>query len=67
MISLEKICLKNLENPNIKLQCNEEYYYNVDSLLVKNEINPYVNDIKAFLIKLINTNVFQKALKELFP
>ena len=67
LIPLEKICLKNLNNPNIKLQSNEEYYYNVDSLLVENEINPYVNDIKIFLIKLINTNVFQQALKELFP
>jgi len=67
LIPLEKICLKNLDNPNIKLQCNEEHYYNVDSLLMENEIDPYVNDIKAFLIKLINTNVFQQALKELFP
>ena len=67
LIPLEKICLKNLDNSNIKLQSNEEHYYNVDSLLVENEINPYINDIKSFLIKLINTNTFQQALKELFP
>ena len=66
LIPLEKICLKNLDNSNIKLQSNEEHYYNVDSLLVENEINPYINDIKSFLIKLINTNTFQQALKELF-
>ena len=46
---------------------NDEYYYNLDTLLLDNDITPYIDDIKNFLIKIIDTDVFQQALQEIFP
>ena len=66
LIPLEKACLKNLNNQNIMYESNDEYYFNLDTLLRDNDISPYIDDIKKFLIKLIDTNVFQQILQEIF-
>ena len=66
LIPLEKACLKNLNNQNIMYEPNDEYYFNLDTLLRDNDITPYINDIKKFLIKLIDTNIFQQAMQEIF-
>ena len=67
LIPLENACLKNLNNPNIMHESSDKYYFNLDTLLVRNKITPYINDIKKFLIRIIDTNVFQQALQEIFP
>ena len=42
-------------------------YYTIDSLLKTNEITPYINKLKEFLIKITNSNVYREAIIKLFP
>ena len=66
-IPLSDVCLQNLNNSYFEGKSEVQYYYNLDSLLIENEINIYIKDIRNFLIKIINSKVFKQALKELFP
>ena len=62
---LENICLKNLKYfiDEVKM----ENYFNLDTLLINNEISEYIEDIKTFFINIIDSKVFHQATKELFP
>ena len=66
-IPLEKVCLNNLNNFKLEGNYTLELYYNFDALLLDNEINPYINNIKKFLKHIINSKVYKQALNELFP
>ena len=43
-----------------------ENYFNLDTLLINNEISEYIEDIKTFFINIINSKVFHQAIKEIF-
>ena len=62
---LENICLKNLKYfiDEVKM----ENYFNLDTLLINNEISEYIEDIKTFFINIIDSKVFHQAIKEIFP
>ena len=66
-IPLSKACLNNLNNSKFKDQPIAKYYYHLESLFLENEIKLYINDIKNFLIKIMDSNTFKQAIKELFP
>ena len=66
VIPLNKVCIKNLNNPDI-YDKNCIYYYNLDALLKENEISPFIKRIKKFLKKIVNSKVYKQAIKELFP
>ena len=60
-------CLKNLNNKDLKKSDNEYLLYNINSLLKENGFTKFVEIIRAFLKKLINSNVYEKAITLLFP
>ena len=66
-IPLEKVCFKNLINSKLKTESEEQVFYNLDTLLVENELSPFIEDIKKFLIKIVDSNVYKQAIKKLFP
>ena len=66
-IPLEKVCLKNLNNPKLNKEIKEKMFYNLDALLVENELTPHIKNIKKFLIKIVDTKVYKQAIKKLFP
>jgi len=66
-IPLEKVCISNLNNKNLNNNMNQKLYYNLDTLLLDNEISLYIKDIKSFLIKIIDSNVYYQLIKKLFP
>ena len=66
-IPLEKVCCKNLINSKLKEESEEQIFYNLDTLLVENDLSPYIEDIKKFLIKIVDSNVYKQAIKKLFP
>ena len=68
IIPLTKICLNNLNNSYLNASnCTKYSYYNLDTLLVENEISPFIATIKKFLKEIINSKVYKQAIKELFP
>ena len=67
IIPLEKVCINNLNNQNLNNNTNQIFYYNLDTLLLDNEISLYINDIKSFLIKIIDSKVYNQLIKKLFP
>ena len=65
-----KVCLKNLDRVllNSILNRMDDCMLNtLDSLLLKNDIIPYEEKIKKFLLKIVDSNVYKEAIKELFP
>lgn len=66
-IPLEKVCLKNLNNTHLDNVDNPLSYYNIDTLFKENEINIFIDKIKKFLIKIIDSNTYQQAIRQLFP
>ena len=67
IIPLSKACLNNLNNSRFIDKPIVECYYHLEALLLENDIILYIRDIKDFLIKIIDSNVFREAIKELFP
>jgi len=67
MIPLEKVCINNLNNKNLDNNMNPKLYYNLDTLLLDNEISSYIKDIKHFLIRIIDSKVYNQLIKKLFP
>ena len=67
IIPLSKACLNNLNNPRFIDKPIVKCYYHLEALLLENDIILYIRDIKDFLIKIIDSNVFREAIKELFP
>ena len=65
-IPLEKVCCKNLINSKLKEESEEQIFYNLDTLLVENDLCPYIEDIKKFLIKIVDSNVYKQAIKKYF-
>ena len=66
----DNVCLKNLNKKALKLFLNrfDDYKFNtLDKLLTKNRITPYIENIKMFLIKIIDSNVLKETIKKLFP
>ena len=66
-IPLENACIQNLFNRNLEKKKEAIHFHNLETLMINNEISPYINDIKNFLLKLIDTNVYKQAIKKLFP
>ncbi len=65
---LNKVCLNNLNNSYLNASnCSKYCYYNLDTLMVENEISPFIKGIKRFLNKIIKSRVYKQAIKELFP
>ena len=64
--SLNTICLKNLLNRTINIHLSPYIYNNLDSLLMYNDLSKYIKDIKNFLIRIVNSNVYNEAIKILF-
>ena len=60
-------CLKNLNNEDLKKSDNIYLLYNLSSLLRKSDLTYFLERIKTFLIKFINSNVYTQAIIELFP
>ena len=61
------ICEKNLGKENMDYIDDLYKYNNLDSLLQKNEVTPYLERIKNFLVKIINSEVYKEAIRILFP
>ena len=66
-IPLEKVCLNNLNNRKLDDCDSIISYYNLETLFKENEISRFVQNIKKFLIKIIDSNVYKEAIKILFP
>ena len=66
-IPLQNVCIQNLVNRKLLNKKNLIYFYTLDELMINNEISPYIKDIKNFLLKIIDSNVYQQAVKKLFP
>ena len=66
-IPLQKVCLNNLNNKAFQEEYNIRSYFNVDALLRENEIIQFIPNIKQFLIKIVDSNVYKEAIKKLFP
>lgn len=66
-IPLEKVCISNLNNKNLNNNTNPKLYYNLETLFLDNEVSLYINDIKSFLIKIIDSKVYNQLIKKLFP
>ena len=64
--SLNAICLKNLLNKKINIHLSPYIYNNLDSLLMNNDLSKYIKDIKNFLIRIVNSNFYNEAIKILF-
>ena len=64
--SLNAICLKNLLNRKINIHLSPYIYNNLDSLLMNNDLSEYIKDIKNFLIRIVNSNFYNEAIKILF-
>jgi len=67
LIPLNKVCIDNLINCHLNVDNCINFYYNLDKLMTKNEISPFVNKIKKFLEKIINSKVYKQAIQKLFP
>ena len=67
IIPLQKVCLLNLNNSKLEGISKVQHYYNLDELLVNNEISQYIEKIKDFLKIIVDSNVYKQAIKELFP
>ena len=65
-INLKTLCLKNLKNKALSIKSTPYIYNTLDSLLIKNDLSIFIEDIRAFLIKIIHSNVYNEAIKELF-
>ena len=63
----DDICQKNLNKEKLNYIDDIYKYYTIDSLLKTNEITPYINKLKEFLIKITNSNVYREAIIKLFP
>ena len=63
----DDICQKNLNKEKLNYIDDIYKYYTIDSLLKTNEITPYINKLKKFLIKITNSNVYREAIIKLFP
>ena len=64
------VCVKNLNKENkeeLDNICDMNKFNTLDILLNKNDVTPYINKIKIFLIKIINSRVYKEAIKKLFP
>ena len=66
-IPLKKACLNNLIEKNLQNEYNINSYYNLDTLLVENDINQFIPNVKKFLIKIVDSNVYKEVIKKLFP
>ena len=64
--TLKNICLKNLKNKTINTSLSPYIYDNLDSLLNENDLSIYISEIKKFLIKIVNSKVYNEAIKVLF-
>jgi len=64
--TLNKICLKNLKNKAINTSLSPYIYDNLDSLLNENDLSIYIKKIKEFLIKIVNSKVYNEEIKVLF-
>ena len=60
-------CIQNLVNRKLLNKKNLIYFYTLDELMINNEISPYIKDIKNFLLRIIDSNAYQQAIKKLFP
>ena len=60
-------CKENLGKEKMDYINDIYKYNNLDSLLKKNEVTPYLERIKKFLVKIINSNVYKEAIRKLFP
>ena len=63
----DDICQKNLNKEKLNYIDDIYKYYTIDSLLKTNEITPYINKLKEFLIKITNSKVYREAIIKLFP
>ena len=61
------ICEKNLDKENMDYIYDKYKYNNLDSLLEKNGVTPYLERIQKFLDKIINSKVYKEAIRKLFP
>ena len=66
-IPLKKACLNNLIEKNLQNEYNINSYYNLDTLFVENDINQFIPNVKKFLIKIVDSNVYKEVIKKLFP
>ena len=66
-IPLQNACIQNLINRKLINKKKRNYFYTLDELMITNEISPYIKDIKDFLLKIIDSNAYQQAIKKLFP
>ena len=67
LLEMNDICIENLGKGNIAYIYDAYKYDNLDCLLEKNEVTPYFERIKKFLVKIINSNVYKEAIRKLFP
>ena len=65
-LNLKTLCLKNLKNKALSIKSSPYIYNTLDSLLIKNDLCKYIEDIRDFLNKIMHSNVYNEAIKELF-
>jgi len=66
-IEIDKVCKNNLNKKNLDYTKNKGVFNTLDSLLKDNNIRPYIDRIKQFLIHIVNSNVYNEAIQILFP
>ena len=66
-VNINDVCLRNLSNKNLIFSYNPYIFNTLDSLLNNNELISFIPRIKLFLINIIHSNVYQSAIKVLFP
>ena len=67
VIPLQDACIPNLFNSALKMESEQEIFYNLDKLMNENELTPHISKIKDFLKIIVNKNVYKQAIKKLFP
>ena len=65
-----EICIKNLTKSSLNSIINMievDHFKTLEKLLEKNSITPYIEKLKNFLLKIVDSRVYKEAIEELFP
>ena len=66
-LALENTCIQNLFDSRLESKNDKKMFFTLNKLMSKNDLTPYITDIKKFLKTIVDKKVYQQALKILFP
>ena len=67
VLDCNHVCLNNLNKPQLDYKMNINIFNTLDSLFKDNNIIPYIERIKLFLITIVTSKVYKEAISKLFP